>query len=389
MKGDDDRGGPGVVLWRDLAGGAGPNKFAGLFVIGEETVGRGTIGAPIRVDGVADEQITLDDGRADLGIGEGHAARFFHERLFPNHLAIKIGAQEHAVGGEDIDTLQFHIHHRRAEGVTVIDDVGDEILEDDFPEFFAGLFIQAGQRFHKIRTFAAVAKAEDLAVRDHGSAAAAGFISPDWSLNEEAATVVLHAFAHLERTTPAGPIVIFVGAHRMRSVRSRGRSRSDGLGSRNSSHFNRLRSWSRAFRLGWGSRSLGLGGGRRRWRLRLRRWRGSRSFGLRQQGWSGSFSFGGRGWGGCFSRFRRACLGFWGLGGTTGDQTSERESDEEAEEIQHGGIAEMGVAAGREVNTGALKSSTKTTVLTPLPGPRGSTERPVTKSSIKREAAFI
>ena len=195
----------GIVLG-PVAGGAGPDELAGLFVEGVKAVASGAVRAPGGGDAAGDDEFFVDEGGGGAVVREGEAAEFLHEGALPDELAGGGVAGEEALAALGVNVAGFAIDGGAGGGVAQVDDVAKEVVGELLPEELAGFGVEAGDALLEVGTFALVAHDVELAASDDGGALAGEVGGPEGGLGVHfGGQAFFQRHAGLERPAPVEP----------------------------------------------------------------------------------------------------------------------------------------------------------------------------------------
>src|SRR5204863_1445329 len=143
------------------------NQFTGVFIEGVKTVRGRTLRAPICSYATSDDKIPIDDGRSGAAVGKREAAKFFHQRMLPEHFAVGIEPGEDTLGALHENIAGFRINGSTGGRIALVHSIAEEIVIEPLPDFFAGLGIETGNAFLQIRAFTQISHDVELSIRYH------------------------------------------------------------------------------------------------------------------------------------------------------------------------------------------------------------------------------
>ena len=141
-----------------------PDEFAGEFVEPIKAIPRRALRAPVRHDAASDHQVAIDDRRSGAAIRERHPAQRFHQRMLPQHFAVRRERREEPLRALIKQVACLGIDRRARGGVARVDDVAQKIVELALPKFFARVGVKTKHALLQVRAFAEMADDKNPAV---------------------------------------------------------------------------------------------------------------------------------------------------------------------------------------------------------------------------------
>ena len=141
-----------------------PDEFAGEFVEPIKAIPRRALRAPVGHDASGDDQVAIDDRRGGAAVRERHPAQRLHQRMVPEHLAVRRERGEEPLRALEEQVASLGVDRRARGGVARVNDVAQEIVELVLPKFLAGVGVKTKHAFLQVRAFAEMADDENSAV---------------------------------------------------------------------------------------------------------------------------------------------------------------------------------------------------------------------------------
>ena len=141
-----------------------PDQFAGHFVEAVKAIPRRPLRAPVGHDATRDDQVAIDDRRGGAAVREGHPAKRLHQRMLPEHFAVRRERREEPLRALIKQVAGLGIDRRARGGVSRVNDVAQEVVELVLPKFLTGVGVEAEHAFLQVSTLAEMADDENPAV---------------------------------------------------------------------------------------------------------------------------------------------------------------------------------------------------------------------------------